>query len=154
LGLKDYSVCETARILKEIREAMTTGSPVERTRSGLNNHSGFGDNKIGRHDYRANEPNSTFAIAGRTMTAAQFGNFAAGYAGYYYDGPYGLGMVMWAGVGYDADEDYRMRLSGISTGEDFDFDFDSRNDLRDGALRAKNEIKNGVKACGCARGGK
>jgi hypothetical protein len=75
----------------------------------LDNHSGFGQFRIGLLDFRANEPGSTFAFDGRVMSAAQFGNYAAGYAGWYYGQSRGLAAVMWAGVGCDFSEDLRTR---------------------------------------------
>ena len=75
------------------------------------------------------------------MNGAQFGNYVAGYAGYYYGGTVGLAITMWGGVGYDMSD----------SGSVFRFDLDSRDDIAEGARRARNEIENGLSTCGCSK---
>ena len=129
-----------------------TGPLGDATADALTNHSGFGAFEIGKHDYRIRERNSTFSFGGRVMNSAQFGNYAAGYAGWYYGQSAGLAMVMWGGVAYDADEDWRTRgKPGYGKENKWDFDMDSRADILGGARRAIDEIEKGLTTCGCAK---
>lgn len=148
-GLKDYVACEVKEILDSVKAQMT-GALGKATMEAINNHTGWGAFEIGRLDYRMNERASTFVYGGRKMDAAQFGNYVAGYAGWYYGQSRGLALVMWGGVGYDFDEDLRTRGSKAYK-PTFDFDLDSREDILAGARRAINEIENGLVTCGCGR---
>jgi len=150
LGLKDYLACETKEILDSVKAQMT-GPLKKATMDALSNHSGWGSFEIGKLDYRIREPTSTFAYGGRVMDAAQFGNYVAGYAGWYYGQSRGLALVMWGGVGYDFDEDYRSRGGPILQTNTFDFDMDSRDDILSGARRAIDEIESGLTSCGCRK---
>ena len=48
-------------------------------------------------------------------------------------------------------DDLRGRGSPDWQQNEFDFDQDSRQDILDGARRAKNEIENGLTTCGCGK---
>ena len=147
LGLKDYSVCETQELLDQARDAAITGSLAQRTNAVASNHSeyGVGGPATGHLDIKMNyDASDTFTFGGRTMSNAQFGNYIAGYAGYYYSGTYGLAAMMWGGVLYDA-KDTR------GTMKKFSFDADSRDDIADGARRARAEIESGLTTCGCGK---
>lgn len=51
----------------------------------------------GRHDYFTNRPYDTFTVDGLTMSASEFGNYIAGYAGTYNLGAWGYAAMRLAG---------------------------------------------------------
>jgi RHS repeat-associated protein len=144
-GLKDYLACETKKLMDKAKAAATNGSFATRTNAVASNHSEYGIDGpgIGTLDIKIRYSNNdTFTYGGRSMSNAQFGNYIAGYAGYYYGGSYGLAAMMWGGVLYDFKDN---KLSK------FRFDLDSRDDIADGARRARLEIENGLTTCGCGQ---
>lgn len=102
----------------------------------------------GAFDYCGNKPHDTFTVGDRTLDAAQFGSYIAGYAGYYYGGGGGFGgrvgfaLVLAGGVWHD----FRDSPHG---NQKFDFDADSVIDIHNGAVRARKEANGGRSNCGC-----
>ena len=94
----------------------------------------------GNFDYKVTQANDTFITDGRRLSAAEFGNYIAGYSGMYYDGLRGVGLVHAAGIAIQGSE--------AVFGGPFNWDADSRNDINSGALRAAQEIP-GMRAAGC-----
>lgn len=142
-GLKDYTVCETRAVLDKAKAAATEGNIFHRINQVLANHSGLavGGPAIGRLDTKVNASpeGDTYRYGGRTMNEAQFGNYLAGYAGYYLGGVYGLAGAMWGGVFYDMQDNQSL----------FRFDLDSRDDIVDGGKMARSEIGGTAPPCGC-----
>jgi len=146
LGLKDHDECETRRILLKVynnlnRSDTVSGKlwdniPAVRIWHGMQGHAGGGT-----FDYKVAEEFDgdfhTFTIHGRSYSAAQFGNFAAGYAGGYF-GLGGYSGVRLGGIAYDY-------IDGNS-----DWDRDSIDDIDAGYKMAKREIASGkADMCGC-----
>ncbi len=139
-GLKDYSACETRAILDEAKQDMSAPLP-QRTANALSNHGGFG-----KFDFKMNQSNSTFVapLVGK-LSAAEFGNFIAGYSGIHYGGRTGLALVIAGGIYFDATD--AMGGSGK-----FDFDADSLKDIHNGAVIANMEVNGSpIALCGCPK---
>jgi RHS repeat-associated protein len=152
LGLKDYDECETRSILLMIIDNLYPdlgkgflwryydGNPMVKTYRAFNGHTGSG-----KYDFKYMQEYIgvpvTFHINGTTYSAAQFGNFAAGYMGAWY-GPGGYLSVRAGGVAFDIAENW-----GTS---DSDWDDDSIPDIDAGYEMAKKEINSGkINMCGC-----
>lgn len=138
-GLKDYTACETRAILDEAKADMSS-SLGQRTVNAIRNHGAFG-----KFDFKMNQPIDTFVapLVGR-LSAAEFGNFIAGYSGIYYGGRTGLALVIVGGVLFDAGD----AMGGEGT---FDMDADSIRDIHNGAVIANMEINGSPLAqCGCS----
>jgi RHS repeat-associated protein len=137
-GLKDYSECESLGFLEEVRMEMSE-SLLERLRLATENHGG-----AGKYDFKVNAPDATFSVDGRSMSAAEFGNYLAGYAGIYAAGRLGLAGVIAGGIIYDAAD----AVQGVG---EFDLDADSLPDIYRGAFRAKQEQrgKEPIAVCMC-----
>ncbi|QWP78179.1 RHS repeat protein [Lysobacter sp. K5869] len=138
-GLKDYTACETRALLDEAKADMSAPL-VPRTTNALRNHGG-----LGRFDFKMNQPNDTFVapLVGK-LSAAEFGNFIAGYSGIYYGGRTGLALVIVGGVLLDATD----AMGGSGT---FDMDADSIKDIHNGAVIANMEVNGSpIAQCGCS----
>ncbi len=123
LGLRDYSENETSTLIEEIGQQNFLQAIV--------NHS-----IAGTYDFKAKdklddgiEGNDTYTFNGVIMQSDQFGNFAAGYAGYEVGGLFGLEGVLWGGIAYDYFDSIRKEFSG----SEFDWDKDSWPDIMAGA---------------------
>lgn len=81
-------------------------------------------------------------LVGR-LSAAEFGNFIAGYSGIAYGGRTGLSLVIAGGVMFDA-------TAAFNDNATFSMDTDSLKDIHNGAVVA-NMQGNGLLAplCGC-----
>jgi len=125
-GLRDYSQEETSAIMNEIGN--------QNIFQAAWNHSG------GRkYDFKAQDKlddgvrNDTYTFNGKTMNSDQFGNFAAGYAGYKTGWFVGLEGVFWGGVMYDFLDAKAQNFKDAK----FDWDKDSWPDIMAGAYYAR-----------------
>ncbi len=136
LGLRDYSAVETRKILDAIKADASAG-PYSGFFNMLANHTtapysiwvGYADFKA-----RDKEGKDTYCVNGRPYRSDEFGNFAAGYAGEYYAGGFGVFLVEVGGIGYDFIDTSRPNWNRL------DFDADSRADINAGSLQAKREL--------------
>jgi hypothetical protein len=93
-------------------------------------------------DYKVRQPNDTFMVDGRQMSAPEFGNYIAGYSGMYLGGFAGTATVHGAGIAIQGAE--------ALVGGPFNWDADSRQDINAGALRAAQEMTGSRDiGCGC-----
>ena len=85
LGLTDFNALQTQNYLNQAYTDAVAGPE-----QGLSN---IFHNSTGRFDFKLNQPDDTFCVNGHRMTAPQFGNYIAGFAGKAYDqtySPFGL----------------------------------------------------------------
>lgn len=145
LGLKDYTQCETEVLLMISAEYASNGyGGVRPTAMAIVNH-GF------LMDFATNEPASTFNVRGTEYNAAQFGNFAAGYAGAYYNRYVGESLVMAAGITYNVAEGIVTAITGGGgSGRTIDGDAGSRPYISAGFDTGISDRDSGrPDVCGC-----
>jgi len=118
-GLRPYSACETEKILDRIRrDAQASAFEPLQHRRGQ------------QYDFNSDgQEGDTFVAEGHTLTAAQFGNYAAGFAG---------------GIGYGDAGQFGAELGGMfyeftNRSGNFDFDAESRPYIEAGFNRAVRE---------------
>lgn len=140
-GLKDFTQCETNEILAQARSDVS-GGLIDSTKNAYRNHTGFG-----KFDFKMKGSNDTFDVGSARISGAGFGNYIAGYSGYYYGGGFGYALVRAGGLWYDWRDDRRT----LGDQNVFDWDADSAPDIINGAKRAQSELNGSAKTgCGCS----
>jgi RHS repeat-associated protein len=93
-------------------------------------------------DYKYKYPIDQFTVDGQLMSSAAFGNYVAGYSGFYAFGPIGQSDMHLGGIAFDF-----LDLA-LEDNHTFTWDADSRQDIDNGAARALGEMI-GVRPVGC-----
>jgi len=134
-GSHNYDCQQTKEILQWVREDATGW---DGSYHATRNHA-----FPGLLDFANREPGAVFHVPGvnQPMSADQFGNFIAGYAGYYQGRRFGYAMVIAGGWLFDL-------FGDIEAERPFNNDEDSRSDIGLGYAYAQSENSN-ASGCGC-----